>query len=529
MADDQAALAPAVFSPTGQMQGNFTSQQGVVPNSSPLAPPGLEDVQQQAQADQARERQALAGPMGQLRRAESQRPQVPQLQQQKEPPPDYRDFQKNSLEFASAMAVLGAISTRCTRQPGGAALGAFGAAVNGWQSGNLAQYEAATKEWQEKTKQTILNNHTVLEQYKLALENNQHNIDEQMSAIQLIATQYHDPIMYDAAAAKNFTMVGKIYEAGVKNTGKLELSTEQLNKTLENEKAQKRLTYERIASGDLDPNGVNPKTGQPWTADQQLKLKHIKEQGDLGAYNEGKKGTGGANSAEQQANAKAIGDAIIAGEQSPVMTGLYRMQPAVRSYLASQGFDLAKAQLEYKAAEKQIQSLNGPQMTRYSGLANSVVNTIDEVKSLADQMKNSGVPFLNKAKLDAYIQTQGNTPNGQLAAKYVSAVNTLKEEFANLANGGYAPTEPAWKLANEQINANYGVKELNASLDEVQRLINFRLHAIPNFQTLGPGGENRYTGSHGTPPAATTQTGGTETKTINGKTYFKQDGQWFEQ
>jgi len=54
----------------------------------------------------------------------------------------------------------------------------------------------------------------------------------------------------------------------------------------------------------------------------------------------------------------------------------------------------------------------------------------------------------------------------------------LKEEFANLANGGYAPTEAAWSLANSQINANYGVDQLKASLTEVRRLIGYRVNSI---------------------------------------------------
>ena len=62
-------------------------------------------------------------------------------------------------------------------------------------------------------------------------------------------------------------------------------------------------------------------------------------------------------------------------------------------------------------------------------------------------------------------------PEGQLVARYIGAVNTLKEEFSNLAQGGYAPTEATWKLANDQINGDYGVKQLGASLDEIQRLV----------------------------------------------------------
>jgi len=53
------------------------------------------------------------------------------------------------------------------------------------------------------------------------------------------------------------------------------------------------------------------------------------------------------------------------------------------------------------------------------------------------------------------------------------------------------------------------VKQLGASLDEIQRLIRYRVQAIPGLSQLGPGAENRYTGQKGqpnggeAPPAAT--------------------------
>jgi hypothetical protein len=196
--------------------------------------------------------------------------------------------------------------------------------------------------------------------------------------------------------------------------------------------------------------------------------------------------------ADGGSNSDAIAQAIIDGKQPPTTTGLYKQGAAVKAKLARQGFDMTSANLEWQAAQKQVHSLNGPQMTRYAGLAKSVVNTIDEVKSLSEQLQNSGVPLANAAKLQAYMQTAGNTPNGQLAAKYLAGINTLKEEFANLAQGGYAPTESAWALANQQINGNYGVQQLSATLTEVQRLIRYRLQGIPNFQTLGPDAPNRY-------------------------------------
>ena len=187
-----------------------------------------------------------------------------------------------------------------------------------------------------------------------------------------------------------------------------------------------------------------------------------------------------------------IAAGIKDGTQPPTLTGLYGLSGPIRQKLEQDGFNLAKAQLEYARAQRQIASLNGPQMTRFVGLAGSVVNTIDEVRNLADQMQLGNFPIKNRAEIEAYIQTMGNTPNGQLAARYIGAINTLKEEFANLAQGGYAPTEAVWALANKQIDQNYGVKEIGASLDEIQRLINYRIQGIPNINTMGANAPNRY-------------------------------------
>jgi hypothetical protein len=194
-------------------------------------------------------------------------------------------------------------------------------------------------------------------------------------------------------------------------------------------------------------------------------------------------------------------EGIKRGDLPPVTTGLYRIGAAVKAGLAKDGVNLSKLQLEWESARKQIQSLNGPHMMRYAGLANSVINTVDEVSALADQMKQRGITPLNHANLLALVNLEGNSERGQLASRYIAAVNTLKEEFANLANGGYAPTEPAWRLANEQINADYGVDQLNASLKEVRRLLNYRLQNVPNFGTLGPFGPNQYIGTQGVLPS----------------------------
>jgi hypothetical protein len=200
---------------------------------------------------------------------------------------------------------------------------------------------------------------------------------------------------------------------------------------------------------------------------------------------------------------------IIDGSQPPTLTGLYGDSIHVRSGLQKAGFNLAKAQQEWKNAERLGASVNSSRMTTYVGLNNAVDKTIDRVRELSQQLQLSGVPLLNKTQLASYMKLQGNSEKGQLATQYMTAVNTLKEEFANLANGGYAPTEAAWKLANEQVNGDYGVKQLGASIDEIQRLIRYRLQSVPGLATLGPNSTNRYSGQGAGPPAHGAPAGGT--------------------
>lgn len=187
-----------------------------------------------------------------------------------------------------------------------------------------------------------------------------------------------------------------------------------------------------------------------------------------------------------------IAQSLVDGTLTPSMLskrGNYNaiLARANKLSLAQSGkpYNAARAQTEYGAAQRFAAAMNGTQQQRFRALAGSVVNTIDEVKQLADEMQNSGVPLVNRAKLMALTQTAGNTPHGQLAAKYLAAVNTLKEEFASLAQGGYAPTESAWHLASQQINGDFGVKQMSSALTEVQRLINYRVQA---FESLTPFG-----------------------------------------
>lgn len=120
--------------------------------------------------------------------------------------PKPEDYRKNSMEFFSAMAVLGAIAGRFTRKGGTTALNAFAGALKGWQQGNLQAYESAAKEWEATAKQTLENNNIEVEKYREVMADKKANIDQMMAAMNIVAAEHQNKIMFDATMEKNYTM-----------------------------------------------------------------------------------------------------------------------------------------------------------------------------------------------------------------------------------------------------------------------------------------------------------------------------------
>lgn len=199
-----------------------------------------------------------------------------------------------------------------------------------------------------------------------------------------------------------------------------------------------------------------------------------------------------AGSPENKSGPQAIGQAIVDYKQPPTMTGLYRQGPAVRGYLAEKGFNLAKAQQDWQAQTKLTATMNGPQQVRFRQLEKSVEPFLDELKDLSEKMDQSGMNLWNEAKLKAESELRGNTPQGQLATQYLTAFAGIRGELAQLENGGYAPTDASWKTAFEQINAARGVKAQLAAIEEIKKIIGYRIQGMDSVGGNIPGQDNPY-------------------------------------
>jgi hypothetical protein len=189
---------------------------------------------------------------------------------------------------------------------------------------------------------------------------------------------------------------------------------------------------------------------------------------------------------------EAIGQAIIDYKQPPVMTGLYRQAPAVRAYLAEHDFNMAKAMQDWQAQTRLTQTMNGPQQVKFRQLEKSVEPFLAEIGDLSEQLDQGGMTLWNEAKLKAESELRGNSPTGQLATRYLTAFGAIKGEVAQLENGGYAPTDASWQAAYDQLNSARGVKAQLAAIEEIKKIIGYRIQGMDSVGGNIPGQDNPY-------------------------------------
>lgn len=435
MSDTSAGTAPPpVFSPTGQMQGNLTGAQGQPPApagaspmapQSPLAPPGPPPAPTPPPNYPA----VNAPPM----------PQMPKMQKP-EPAPDAKEYQKGAMDFASAMAVLGAVAGRFTRQPGGAALAAFGAALKGWQTGNLQAYETAAKQWEENTKVTLANNKEVMDQYKLALQNRKANIDEQMSNIQLISAKYHDQIMYDAAQSKNYTMVAQIYEKNAQYTEKASEAAAKLQEKRDEQKTKNEQSalYWLSPSGQAELNAVKPDGTPKYDEAQKAGVKQI-----VDLYGQ-----------------KAVGKSVIANDRAQF----------IQEYKDSHGGASPNStEITQWENSRKGQAAEETAVGRRAGGISLAVqeahDTIPNVMSLAEKNAGKGVATWNA------VENKWKVEKGDPGfAEYVQQMNALVNIYGRAVNGGNATVSDK-EHARDMLNPNMPLSAVRGSIKGFTREI----------------------------------------------------------
>lgn len=254
------------------------------------------------------------------------------------------------------------------------------------------------------------------------------------------------------------------------------------------------------------------KTGHPGQeppADVRTKLR--KQANDV---NDRPQMLGGMNALYSQSDPKAIAAAIIRGEREPETGSLGRpIGAAVDTELAKAGYNKAAAITDWKATQRHVATMNGPQQLRLNQAINSLPDMLDTVDTLAAKWKGGRFPLLNKASL---ALAKGGT-YGRDAA---SIANQLDTQIADVTSdlgvvymGGNSPTDHALGLAATGLKGEWDERVLHDMVNLARKNVTVRRNSVLNTGVSGASPNNPYA----PPPATSTPASGKTYQLVNGK------------
>ncbi len=210
----------------------------------------------------------------------------------------------------------------------------------------------------------------------------------------------------------------------------------------------------------------------------------------------------------RQEDAQSIADAVMQGDQPPTFTGMARegLIGRIRAIFADKDFDFATAERDWKAIQRHMSTLNGPQQVRLRQAVDFTYHSLDIVENIFQEWKDTGLPnefrAYNRAALEAAKQLPGQA--GARAQALEAQINDLVSELAVVYRGGNASTDESLKLAAESLGANWNEATMERALKLLRKNLQVRQNSI---RQTGPAAISP--GSPYVPP-----TGGAETGTI---------------
>lgn len=208
-------------------------------------------------------------------------------------------------------------------------------------------------------------------------------------------------------------------------------------------------------------------------------------------------------------DAKTIAAGIMNGDQPPTLQGLYRNAGPVRAELERQGFNLQKAETDWKATQKYVATLNGQQQTRLRQAVEFTSESIPLLKELYDNWKATGLPsgykVFNRAALQVAKQLPGDA--GKAANLLDAQISDLTSELGTVYKGGNSSTDESLSLAAKNLNGDWNDQTFGAALDQIDKNLRIRKNSMNVLGAVGVSSDSPYTPPSQRQPADNSKSG----------------------
>lgn len=191
-------------------------------------------------------------------------------------------------------------------------------------------------------------------------------------------------------------------------------------------------------------------------------------------------------------DAGSIADAIINGDQPPVLTGLYRLAGPVRAALAKAKYNLTDAMTDWTATQKHVATLNGAKFTQLQSSIATASDSLEVIQNLADRWKGGRFPLLNKASLAAAKNGVYGKDAAAIATQLEGQITDVVSELGQVYMGGNSPTDHALQLAEKNLRADWDQKVLTDMISLARTNLAIRKNSIMNSRPAGASADNPY-------------------------------------
>lgn len=194
---------------------------------------------------------------------------------------------------------------------------------------------------------------------------------------------------------------------------------------------------------------------------------------------------------------------IMAGQDPPELTQYgYRDRTAIAAELKRQGFDLTRANQDWKATQRYLSSLNGPQQVRYRQAVDFATQSLDQAQRIFDWWQKSGATSgwktFNKGSLAVAKQLPGEA--GSAANNLEAAIADLTSELGTVYKGGNSSTDESLKLAAKNLSEDWNQQTFADAMKRIHESIGYRQNSMNHLPPAGVSPNSQYTSPAEKPP-----------------------------
>ncbi len=189
---------------------------------------------------------------------------------------------------------------------------------------------------------------------------------------------------------------------------------------------------------------------------------------------------------------KGMFEGLVPPEKLASFRDVTRVNAEITRQSRESGMNYPELQLEWDATKKFVQNMQSNQQIRLQQSIEFGLQAVNDLKKLSQDYVRGPFPALNKAQLALAMNGAfGATPeeradNAKKATVFNQQLTDLVADLGTIYLGGNSPTDHGLQLAEKNLNSNWTVDQLNAAIDNVDKLLKFRKNAImtaaPTFQ-----------------------------------------------